>query len=152
ENFAEVVFNLITWAEAHGRLEQLISSAREENPGNEDLQIFDAQLTSSTKAASQDGETDVVALAESRRADLPDAQPAVTPDQRATARQRLLELGREYVDLRASMKPGNPRTQQMEGVATKMRMLAIPDRQLVDELSRETSAGHRLAAVMLLQE
>ena len=34
---AEVVFNLITWAEAQGRLDELLDAARADNPGNPDL-------------------------------------------------------------------------------------------------------------------
>lgn len=43
-NDSEVVFQLITWAESQGRLEELLSKARQENPGNPKLKAFAAEV------------------------------------------------------------------------------------------------------------
>src|SRR5438094_205551 len=39
-NLNEIVFNLIKWAEAQGRTEDLIYAARNANPSNSDLRKF----------------------------------------------------------------------------------------------------------------
>src|SRR5689334_1345398 len=41
---SEIVFNLIEWADAHGKLEQLIAAATQANPGNKKLRALAAQL------------------------------------------------------------------------------------------------------------
>ena len=41
----EVVFDLIQWAEARGRLEELLQGARSQNPGNLELASIARQLT-----------------------------------------------------------------------------------------------------------
>src|SRR5579871_40125 len=43
DDLAEVTFNLITWAEADGRLEELVQKAYDANPGNLELQSFAEQ-------------------------------------------------------------------------------------------------------------
>jgi hypothetical protein len=40
QNLSEIVFNLIGWAEAQGRTEELIQGACKQNPGNAELQKF----------------------------------------------------------------------------------------------------------------
>lgn len=44
-NYLEVVSNLIEWAKAQGRLEKLLTAAREHNPGNPDLRRFQENET-----------------------------------------------------------------------------------------------------------
>ena len=39
-NHSEVVFKVVTWAETHGRLQELINVASEYNPGNPQLKAF----------------------------------------------------------------------------------------------------------------
>ncbi len=46
-NLSEVVSNLIEWAEAEGKLEELLIAARKENPGNPALRKFDEQIRNS---------------------------------------------------------------------------------------------------------
>ncbi|QDL07357.1 hypothetical protein DP113_05035 [Brasilonema octagenarum UFV-E1] len=43
-NHSEVVSNLIEWADAEGRLEELLTAARKDNPGNPALKRFDEQM------------------------------------------------------------------------------------------------------------
>ncbi|ARV61587.1 hypothetical protein BZZ01_25810 [Nostocales cyanobacterium HT-58-2] len=43
-NLSETISNLIEWAEAEGKLEELLIAARKENPGNPALQNFDKQI------------------------------------------------------------------------------------------------------------
>ncbi|NMG10545.1 effector-associated domain EAD1-containing protein [Brasilonema sp. UFV-L1] len=43
-NHSEVVSNLIEWANAEGRLEELLIAARKDNLGNPDLRRFDEQM------------------------------------------------------------------------------------------------------------
>jgi len=40
----DIAFSLISWAEAGGRIEELIEKARNENPGNPDLKVFFEQF------------------------------------------------------------------------------------------------------------
>jgi hypothetical protein len=40
ENLNDIVYSLVEWAEAHGRLEALITAARNENPTNPDLNLL----------------------------------------------------------------------------------------------------------------
>ncbi|BAY44464.1 GUN4 domain-containing protein [Scytonema sp. HK-05] len=46
-NHSQVVSNLIEWADAEGRLEELLIAARKENPGNPALRKFDEQIRNS---------------------------------------------------------------------------------------------------------
>src|SRR5579871_4292805 len=39
-NLSEVIFSLLTWAEAHGRLPELIQKAHQQNPRHEKLHAF----------------------------------------------------------------------------------------------------------------
>ena len=45
-NYSEVVFKLIKWAQAQGRVEELLSAAGSANPGNPKLRSFDEQIRS----------------------------------------------------------------------------------------------------------
>jgi hypothetical protein len=42
-NYSEVVFNLIRWAEAHEKIDSLLIGARQMNPGNSRLRVFEEQ-------------------------------------------------------------------------------------------------------------
>lgn len=44
DNLSTIVFNLIKWASANGQIEQLITGAQNENPGNPELRAFVAQM------------------------------------------------------------------------------------------------------------
>ncbi len=46
-NLSETISNLIQWAEAEGKLEELLIAARKENPGNPVLRKFDEQIRNS---------------------------------------------------------------------------------------------------------
>jgi len=63
----------------------------------------------------------------------------------------LRRLAQEYEDIRRSMPAGDPRTIKMTTIATKMRSLARPNFQLLDDLTNSYSAGDRLAAVAILE-
>jgi hypothetical protein len=41
ENLGETTFNLVEWAHAYGRMQDLVSGALAENPGNPELRAFD---------------------------------------------------------------------------------------------------------------
>lgn len=43
-NYSEVVFKLIEWAEAEGKVKKLLDAARSSNPGNPKLKSFDEQI------------------------------------------------------------------------------------------------------------
>jgi hypothetical protein len=43
-NLSETISNLIEWAEAEGKLEELLIAARKENPGNPVLRKFEEQM------------------------------------------------------------------------------------------------------------
>jgi hypothetical protein len=53
-NRAEVVFNLIRWAEANGRTRELVEKARESNPGNAHLRRVADQLQQAAAAPAPD--------------------------------------------------------------------------------------------------
>jgi hypothetical protein len=82
---------------------------------------------------------------------------AMTND--TTVRGRILDLARQYIDLRKDMKPSDERTRRMEVLVTQMRTLAFTAYPLLTELTqsvpqdegKDARAGERLAAVALLQ-
>lgn len=43
-NYSEVVFKLIKWAQAQGKVKELLTAARSSNPGNPKLRSFDEQI------------------------------------------------------------------------------------------------------------
>lgn len=53
ENQSEIVFNLIEWAEAQGRIEELIQKSHAYNVGNAQLSAFVSQFFASQPSASQ---------------------------------------------------------------------------------------------------
>lgn len=60
-NLTDVVFNLIKWAQAYGKLEELISAASNENPGNPALQEF-AESLNLTSGPEPKGQEEQVVL------------------------------------------------------------------------------------------
>jgi hypothetical protein len=66
-------------------------------------------------------------------------------------RQQIAALAQEYEQIRATMDAGDTRTRKMEGIASRMRSLALGAHTLVPELAASSSPGHRLAAVTMLQ-
>jgi hypothetical protein len=51
ESLEQNAFDLISWAEAHGRLAELVSAGRNQNSGNPDLQDFAARIGLSSAAS-----------------------------------------------------------------------------------------------------
>jgi hypothetical protein len=43
DNYSEVVFNLIQWAQSHAKIESLIAGARQVNPSSKGLEMFEEQ-------------------------------------------------------------------------------------------------------------
>ncbi|MEH2457498.1 effector-associated domain EAD1-containing protein [Nostoc sp.] len=72
ENYSEVIFKLIEWAEANGILEKLLTDARKENPGNVELQRFEKQmlghLTGSLLLEIQETDIETIKIILSREA------------------------------------------------------------------------------------
>ncbi len=66
-------------------------------------------------------------------------------------RPQIIDLAKEYEHLRATMAPGDQRSQAMEAAAARMRALAADTYPMLGELAESTSAGQRLAAVSLLE-
>src|SRR5262245_18148613 len=58
-NLKDRAFNLVAWAEARGRTEELIEAARDENPGNRTLRAVAEQL----RLAPASNELEAVVLA-----------------------------------------------------------------------------------------
>ena len=54
-NYAEIVFNLIIWAESQGRLEEVVDRSIKTNPGNPDLHAFSEQIRESRSATLSAG-------------------------------------------------------------------------------------------------
>jgi hypothetical protein len=69
----------------------------------------------------------------------------------ASIRQRLYDFAQEYETTRANMPSGTERTRAMNGVAAKMRTLALAADPFLHELHDSDSPGRRLAAVCILQ-
>lgn len=74
---------------------------------------------------------------------------ATTKDKKRLYGQ-LESLAREYDLLRCSMPPGDERTNAMELVASRMRLLAPAALDRLDELTQSKSAGTRLVATTAL--
>jgi hypothetical protein len=75
-------------------------------------------------------------------------------DDLGSARRALEALANEYDAVRdpvTGLPSGAERTRRMELIASRMRSLALSAYPLLDELQTSTSAGHRLAAVTILQ-
>jgi hypothetical protein len=70
---------------------------------------------------------------------------------RTVARQQMIDLAREYENVRAAMPAGDSRTRQMELVVTKMRTLAIACQPFLTEFMSSKSPGERLAGIAILQ-
>ncbi len=58
ENYSLVVFTLIKWAAAEGQLEELLTAALKENPGNLALQKFGEQMLGTSIDEEQSGQDD----------------------------------------------------------------------------------------------
>lgn len=68
-----------------------------------------------------------------------------------SVRKQVFKLAREYERIRASMPAGDDRTRGMEGVATRLRTLALALEPLLPELTASAAPGDRLAALISLQ-
>ncbi len=102
-NLHDQAFALVEWAEAKGRLRDLIVGARQENPGNPTLAVF---------ATSVGVAVDVPAVAPTAPADSTPAQPApatvpevaLTSDPGAIARELRAVLASLYSDARDAIR------------------------------------------------
>ena len=63
----------------------------------------------------------------------------------------LRELAAEYERVRREMKFGEERTRKMSGIASRMKRLALVAVPYLPQLTRSSSPGERLAAVIILQ-
>jgi hypothetical protein len=61
-------------------------------------------------------------------------------------RDQLVGFANEYERIRATMPSGDERTRRMEVVVAKMRTLSIAGYPLLDDFSKSSSPGQRLAA------
>ncbi|MDQ3819941.1 MAG: ABC transporter ATP-binding protein [Acidobacteriota bacterium] len=68
-----------------------------------------------------------------------------------TVKAQILELAREYEQIRSRMKSGDSRTRKMEIIATKMRTLGLAGYPLLNDFVNSVSPGERLAAITMLQ-
>ena len=75
--------------------------------------------------------------------------PASAPADTA-GRDAALHWGREYDRIRASMPSSSERTRAMEGVFSKMKIVAPRAQAFVDEFEKDPSAGVRLIAIAVL--
>jgi hypothetical protein len=76
----------------------------------------------------------------------------IPPFDQTVIRQQVLNLSREYEDIRKIMPAGSERTKKMEDVILKIKPLALAARPLLPELVRSSSVGEQLAAIAILQE
>jgi hypothetical protein len=68
------------------------------------------------------------------------------------AKQPVVELAREYEEIRIHVPPGPEKTVKMEVVIARMRELAGAPHSLLEELTSSDSLGERLAAIAILQK
>jgi hypothetical protein len=67
-------------------------------------------------------------------------------------RKQVLDLAREYEVIREIMPAGSQRTNKMEVVITRMKLLALAALPLLPELTTSSSLGKWFAAIAILQE
>jgi len=77
-NFTEVVFDLITWADRRGRIGELVAALQRQNPTNPQLHYFMDQYGH----AIVQGNPVSASTVESRHNDLPDVSPAPSTDRK----------------------------------------------------------------------
>ena len=97
----------------------------------------------------EDGRSETVGLSDLAAAHRV-AQVATGVDQTELQRQ-VMSLANEYDTLRDRMPYSAERTRQMESVVSRLRAIALASYGMVDDLTRSSSAGERLAAVVFLQ-
>jgi len=68
------------------------------------------------------------------------------------AKQSVVELAREYEEIRIHIPDGPERTSKMEAAIAHMRGLAGAPHSLLKELTSSDSLGERLAAIAILQK
>jgi hypothetical protein len=68
------------------------------------------------------------------------------------AKQPVVELAREYEEIRIHIPEGRERTSKMEAAMAQMRGLAGAPHSLLKELTSSDSLGERLAAIAILQK
>jgi hypothetical protein len=79
------------------------------------------------------------------------AQPTEGAESGNNVRTQVVALSSKYVTERASRPPGKERTSVMEAITRQMRSLAVAGSSMLEELSKSSSAGQRLAATAFLQ-
>ena len=79
-------------------------------------------------------------------------QSPTPPFDLTVVRHQVLDLAREYEDIRENMPAGSQRTTMMEIVITRMKLLARAALPLLPELTGSSSLGKWLAAIAILQE
>lgn len=70
---------------------------------------------------------------------------------RDTIVDKMLELAREYEQVRATMPSGDARTRAMTRIVVQMRRIGLAALPALRRLSESTSPGERLAAIAILQ-
>ncbi len=73
-----------------------------------------------------------------------------TPFDLIVVRQQVLDLAREYEVIQEIMPAGSQRTNKMEVVITRMKLLALAALPLLPELTSSSSLGKWLAAIAIL--
>lgn len=129
---------LLRWADANGRLGQLIALACGPGAPEPDLRAFVSETLASA--------ADRVKIAAPTPTPT-DAHPS-TPDAAGVLRG----LARGYDAIRKAMTFSDARTRALEEVASQMRAVSPGMLSLVDEFAAGATPGERLAAVMILQE
>lgn len=170
----DATYALIQWAESQTATEALLRAARQENPGNEQLQGVSGQLAGGGVADFTRSDLDVAlrvidvadragqlgaliaaactgarSLVKLEGALARDAAPASTDSQ---VRDELKKLAKEYDQTRATMEYSYARTAVLDSVVARMRTVASRAAPLLQELTTSDGAGDRLAAITILQE
>jgi len=90
-------------------------------------------------------------IIESQRSTAKKIASIASPAQVNDLKQEVLNLAREYNEVRETQDPGFERTSRMEVIASRMRALALASYSLLDELVKGRTAGERLAAIAFLE-
>jgi hypothetical protein len=79
-----------------------------------------------------------------------EVQRLVSDDPRAAV-EKMIELAREYEQVRSSMASGPERTRRMSEIVGHMTVVALGAQSQLSQLSSSTQPGDRLAAVIILK-
>lgn len=171
-NLSDAAFELLKYTEAQGQTEALIAAACRSNTGNAALQTFASDRGASARGSDLDLDAAIRVIQQANRGgqlaqllayacgaggQLANLRARLTgPDAHLLPaqprREELRALAQEYDSLRASEPSSWKRTSLLEGVVSRMRVLAPGAGELLPEFMAGAPGGERIVAITLLNE